>query len=446
MSRALAAFIIALAVTSALPAYAAGPDRYTAIAQRVIALKSSEMGRVRTIGESVLGRPIYSIVITNPDNPDTMDSERVRVMFICGQHGDESSSVTAMTALAEDLSKGRNPQQRAMLSNAVITIVPVCNPDGFTAFQRTNAMGIDLNRDWAAPNQPETIAIARLVADFRPQVVIDEHEWLDGGPTRKTGVELAGFGQAQQYRLARMLATVIRKKMGQNGTPIGAVQYRPQANPTLAHRRFADSGICSMLIETTPDLSPSARTTVYRSFAKNLLSALTSPPNSRIADSLGSLANSGRKPRISLAALYSPSPTIAVPDFAQPIALTALACVLALAVGLRSKSKRDETDNPRAKPCTPVTELLELEASTRQKVALLRLCRRRPTDRQDTLRKPLKNPGVLIDPSENRVAGVQWETSIRRESTRPRLPSDQQRLLSDRTLARHLASPDMKPA
>lgn len=408
------------------------PDRYTQVLSRIRSLKQTSSTRVLEIGKSSEGRPLYAVIITSPQDPSKVAADRARILFICGQHGDESSSVIAMTRLAEELSRTTNPVHRAILKRAVVAIVPVVNPDGFSRFRRQNARGADLNRNWTARNQLETQAIQRLVAGFRPQIVVDEHEWLDGGPMRRTSVEVADFGRDDQYRLARLASEVVAKRMSEDGIPLGTSHYQAQANPTLAHRHFAQTGICSMLIETTPDLSPTARTRVYDSFAKELLLAVAFPPDPRIPEFLHGLSNWHEPMAPDLAAIVAPNTPKATPLYPYMVLSIAFIMVLATAIGRGMKRPMEPVDPMPARPVAlTITDLVELNVSPRQKLEILRRYRARPTSREDPLRKPIPNMPVLLDPSENRALNRQWDSNIKRWVVPP-APSCEKRVSRER--------------
>ena len=64
-----------------------------------------------------------------------------------------------------------------LLDKINVIVVPRANPDGSEAGTRVTANGIDMNRDHLLLHTPEARAIARLVRDYRPILVIDSHEY-----------------------------------------------------------------------------------------------------------------------------------------------------------------------------------------------------------------------------------------------------------------------------
>ena len=60
-----------------------------------------------------------------------------------------------------------NEIPKQILSACTLFVIPILNPDGAERYTRINANGVDLNRDWAQFNHPET----RAVRDFMAQRV-----------------------------------------------------------------------------------------------------------------------------------------------------------------------------------------------------------------------------------------------------------------------------------
>lgn len=140
---------------------------------------------VGSIGTSVKGRSILAYYFGSGAN---------HVVYTGAIHGDEVSTRSLMLRWIDDLEA--NPQN--IPSDKTIVVVPVLNPDGYAKGTRVNANNVDLNRnfnvsDWkkdvttvtnkpfpggggAAPmSEPETKAIANLVARLRPSLVLSYH-------------------------------------------------------------------------------------------------------------------------------------------------------------------------------------------------------------------------------------------------------------------------------
>jgi protein MpaA len=128
-------------------------------------------------GYSRLGRPIRYEVIGSGEET---------VLFLATIHGDESAGTPLLHRLAEELSA--LPSLRA---GRRIVVVPVCNPDGYASGRRRNDAGVDLNRNFPAPNfsasrhygstplsEPESIAVHGLITRYEPTRIISIHQPL----------------------------------------------------------------------------------------------------------------------------------------------------------------------------------------------------------------------------------------------------------------------------
>jgi len=140
------------------------------------------------IGTSVLGRDI--VALHRP-----VDSPRRRVVVIGAVHGNEPVDPPIVRALVDV----------PVAPDVEIWLVPEMNPDGVAAGTRTNANGVDLNRNfewrWSAVDggpaprsEPETQAAAALVENVRPDVVVWVHQPL--GYVSSVGATSDTFEQA----------------------------------------------------------------------------------------------------------------------------------------------------------------------------------------------------------------------------------------------------------
>jgi len=119
-------------------------------------------------------------------------------------HGNEISSSDAALAEAYHLLAAKDdPAVERILRDSIVLIDPLENPDGRARFVFQNTMGeaaqpdpepyaiehdepwpggrsnhylFDMNRDWLALSQPETLGRIRVYHDWLPQTVVDLHE------------------------------------------------------------------------------------------------------------------------------------------------------------------------------------------------------------------------------------------------------------------------------
>jgi len=110
------------------------------------------------IGKSVLKREIPHFKIGN----DEFDKKKKVILLFSRQHPPEVTGFFAMQFFIDELLK-KDELSEQFFKNFEFWVFPLINPDGVDLGNwRHNANGIDLNRDWAYFNQPET----RSVRDF----------------------------------------------------------------------------------------------------------------------------------------------------------------------------------------------------------------------------------------------------------------------------------------
>ncbi len=114
--------------------------------------------QLRQIGKSKLGRPLWFMNIGTGE-----DKGKDIVVVITRQHPPEVSGHLAFDAFIDEMLVD-NRRNRDFYEHHQLWVVPMMNPDGVDlGHWRHNAGGIDLNRDWAYFNQPETRQVAQFI-------------------------------------------------------------------------------------------------------------------------------------------------------------------------------------------------------------------------------------------------------------------------------------------
>ncbi len=99
-----------------------------------------------SIGTSVQGRSITGYRFGGGNSV---------IVFVGTTHGDEKSSTHTLTSLIDYLE--RNPD--VIPGHRTVVIIPNLNPDGYQANRRTNANGIDLNRNFPTNNWKKDVTM-----------------------------------------------------------------------------------------------------------------------------------------------------------------------------------------------------------------------------------------------------------------------------------------------
>jgi hypothetical protein len=127
-------------------------------------------------GRSQNGVPIEALLFGSsaPSAEAVRANGRPTVLLLAQQHGDEPAGAEAALAVAQALARGN---LRSLTERVNVLLLPRANPDGALAGQRATAQGIDLDTDHLLLRTPEAQAVARLLREYPPAVVLDVQEY-----------------------------------------------------------------------------------------------------------------------------------------------------------------------------------------------------------------------------------------------------------------------------
>lgn len=203
------------------------------------------MIRTESIGRSVRGQPIAVVERGDPD-------ATTKMLVVGCVHGNEPAGI----GIAEQLESVPLPPERDLW------VVEDANPDGVAAGTRTNARGVDLNRNfpwrwgphghpgdphYSGPrplSEPESRLLARLILRIRPHVTIWFHQPF--GLVDESGGSIAlerEFGSLIGLPLRRLVRFPGGATDWENarlpGTTAFVVELPPGAPGPDADRRYA---------------------------------------------------------------------------------------------------------------------------------------------------------------------------------------------------------------
>ena len=178
-----------------------------------------------------------------------------QVWLYARQHPGETQAEWWMEGALECLTDPTDPVARGLRARCRLHIVPNCNPDGSRrGHLRTNAVGTNLNREWAEPSadkSPEVLAIRARMDETGVDYAMDVH-----GDEAIPAVFLAGFEGIPSwsdekgeefYRYQRILdrrTPDFQTKLGYPITPAG------KANLGISTNQVAERyGACAMTLE-----------------------------------------------------------------------------------------------------------------------------------------------------------------------------------------------------
>ena len=137
---------------------------------------------VEQLGRSPEGRPIDVVHVAGVGK---------RILVVGCIHGNECEGMKVTRLLARS-----HPM-------ADLWLVHQLNPDGYARRSRTNAHGVDLNRDFLAATQRETRIARKLILRLKPDVTIWLHQ-------PQAVVRAWGPSQATARRYARLVGVPSR--------------------------------------------------------------------------------------------------------------------------------------------------------------------------------------------------------------------------------------------
>jgi murein tripeptide amidase MpaA len=129
--------------------------------------------RQEFLGETIDGRDMSLLVIGQ------LEPHKKSIWITARQHPGESMAQWLVEGLLERLLDEDDGLARFLLDNAVFYVVPNMNPDGSArGHLRTNAKGVNLNREWATPsmeNSPEVFLVKQKMLQTGVDLFLDVH-------------------------------------------------------------------------------------------------------------------------------------------------------------------------------------------------------------------------------------------------------------------------------
>ena len=151
------------------------------------------------IGISQQGQQLEALVLSRSTatTPAALQATgRPTILLIGQQNADEPAGGEALLVVARELAQGL---LQPLLERINVVIVPRANPDSVTQGTALVSATHSISRDHLLLNAPETQALARLVRDYRPMVVLDVREYAVTDQFLKKFGALQKFDALMQY-------------------------------------------------------------------------------------------------------------------------------------------------------------------------------------------------------------------------------------------------------
>jgi murein tripeptide amidase MpaA len=198
------------------------------------------------LGTTLDGQPIDCL---------EMGEGTTQVWLYGRQHPGETQAEWWMEGALECLTDPADPVARALRAKCRLHIVPNCNPDGSRrGHLRTNAVGTNLNREWAEPTpdrSPEVLAVRNRMDETGVDFAMDVHAdeaipavFLAGFEGIPSWTEAQGEGFYRYQSILDRRTPDFQTKLGYPKSPAG------RANLSMSTNQLAERfGAVAMTLE-----------------------------------------------------------------------------------------------------------------------------------------------------------------------------------------------------
>lgn len=146
--------------------------------------------RLKSLGKSAQGRPIFMVVASRDGQKDAegiLANTKPTVLIQAGIHSGEIDGKDAGLMLLRDIMLGK---EIALIQQVNLLFIPILSVDGHERFAahnrvnqrgpekmgwRTNSNNLNLNRDYSKLATPELKAVAKVINEYKPDLYLDIH-------------------------------------------------------------------------------------------------------------------------------------------------------------------------------------------------------------------------------------------------------------------------------
>ncbi len=233
---------------------------------------------IREAGFSVENRSINLI---------TWGNGPCRIFLWSQMHGDEATATMALTDFLHFLAESEDFQDLRELiqKNCTLYILPMVNPDGAEIFNRRNALGIDINRDFLHQQSPEGRLLRSLRDEINPHFGFNLHDqsilWSAGHTGNPATISLLAPAYDKELsintvRNNAMKVIVLMNSALQESIPDHVGRFDDEHEPRAFGDNFQAAGTSTILIEAGGYHNDREKQFIRKIFFKAMLAGIIS--------------------------------------------------------------------------------------------------------------------------------------------------------------------------
>lgn len=141
---------------------------------------------VSIMGNSEGGHPIHLVSVSNPSILANLNNKRT-ILIMGSVHGDEPAGREMTFQMIKKLAFTNEMDSLDLLKKVTVLFMPTPNPDGRLRNTRGNFYNVNNNRDHLNLISEENKVIAKVLNEYKPDIIIDAHE---RPKSKKTDIQL----------------------------------------------------------------------------------------------------------------------------------------------------------------------------------------------------------------------------------------------------------------
>lgn len=252
--------------------------KHSDIIQILDSIRENTDFQIREAGFSVENRSINLI---------TWGKGPCKVFLWSQMHGDEATATMAIADFLIFLSDPENFQdlREPIRNHCTLYILPMVNPDGAEIFNRRNALGIDINRDFHHQQSPEGRLLRALRDEINPHFGFNLHDqhtgWSAGSTGNPATISLLAPAYDKELNIngvrgnAMKVISLMNAAL-QESIPDHVGRFDDEHEPRAFGDNFQASGTSTILIEAGGYHNDREKQFIRKIFFKAMLSGILS--------------------------------------------------------------------------------------------------------------------------------------------------------------------------